>query len=117
MKRRYDGISKTFYKGYTELHNDDFFQVKKKNISEMILADRVNLHYKIGTYYDIPFSSEERFFLNKIDLCETFEDTLKLPKHYMITVLQNNKEKRRKRQKIFLTLILNLMKMVMVRDL
>ena len=55
MKRRYDGISKTFYKGYTELHNDDFFQVKKKNISEMILADRVNLHYKIGTYYDIPF--------------------------------------------------------------
>ena len=60
MKRRYDGISKTFYKGYTELHNDDFFQVKKKNISEMILADRVNLHYKIGTYYDIPFSSDER---------------------------------------------------------
>ena len=68
MKRRYDGISKTFYKGYTELHNDDFFQVKKKNISEMILADRVNLHYKIGTYYDIPFSSDEMFFVNKIDL-------------------------------------------------
>ena len=80
MKRRYDGISKTFYKGYTELHNDDFFQVKKKNISEMILADRVNLHYKIGTYYDIPFSSDERFFINKIDLCETFEDTLKAAK-------------------------------------
>jgi len=80
MKRRYDGISKTFYKGYTELHNDDFFQVKKKNISEMILADRVNLHYKIGTYYDIPFTAEERFFLNKIDVCETFEDTLKAAK-------------------------------------
>ena len=80
MKRRYDGISKTFYKGYTELHNDDFFQVKKKNISEMILADRVNLHYKIGTYYDIPFTSDERFFLNKIDLCETFEDALKAAK-------------------------------------
>ncbi|BCV08353.1 MAG: hypothetical protein CM15mL5_1180 [uncultured marine virus] len=30
MKRRYDGITKTFYKGYTELHNQDFFQVKKK---------------------------------------------------------------------------------------
>jgi len=80
MKRRYDGISKTFYKGYTELHNDDFFQVKKKNISEMILADRVNLHYKIGTYYDIPFTVEEKFFLNKIDICETFEDTLKAAK-------------------------------------
>ena len=80
MKRRYDGISKTFYKGYTELHNEDLFQVKNKNISEMILADRVNLHYKIGTYYDIPFSTDERFFINKIDLCETFEDTLKAAK-------------------------------------
>ena len=46
----------------------------------MILADRVNLHYKIGTYYDIPFSTDERFFINKIDLCETFEDTLKAAK-------------------------------------
>ena len=30
MKRRYEGISKTFYKGYTELHKEDFFSVKKK---------------------------------------------------------------------------------------
>ena len=93
MKRRYDGISKTFYKGYTELHNDDFFQVKKKNISEMILADRVNLHYKIGTYYDIPFSSDERFFINKIDLCETFEDTLKAAKALYDYCLAEEKRK------------------------
>ena len=93
MKRRYDGISKTFYKGYTELHNDDFFQVKKKNISEMMLADRVNLHYKIGTYYDIPFSSDEMFFVNKIDLCETFEDTLKAAKALYDYCLSEEKRK------------------------
>ena len=93
MKRRYDGITKTFYKGYTELHNDDFFQVKKKNISEMILADRVNLHYKIGTYYDIPFSSDEMFFVNKIDLCETFEDTLKAAKALYDYCLAEEKRK------------------------
>ena len=93
MKRRYDGISKTFYKGYTELHNDDFFQVKKKNISEMMLADRVNLHYKIGTYYDIPFNSDEMFFINKIDLCETFEDALKAAKALYDYCLSEEKRK------------------------
>ena len=98
MKRRYDGISKTFYKGYTELHNDDFFQVKKKNISEMILADRVNLHYKIGTYYNIPFSSDEMFFVNKIDLCETFEDTLKAAKALYDYCL--SEEKRKEQEKV-----------------
>ena len=30
MKRRYEGISKTFYRGYTELHKEDFFSVRKK---------------------------------------------------------------------------------------
>ena len=30
MKRRYDGITKTFYKGYTELHSQDFFKSRKK---------------------------------------------------------------------------------------
>ena len=98
MKRRYDGISKTFYKGYTELHNNDFFQVKKKNISEMILADRVNLHYKIGTYYDIPFSSDEMFFVNKIDLCETFEDTLKAAKALYDYCL--SEEQRKEQEKV-----------------
>ena len=93
MKRRYDGISKTFYKGYTELHKEDFFQVKQKDIGEMILADRVNLHYKIGTYYDIPFSSDEMFFVNKIDLCETFEDALKAAKALYDYCLSEEKRK------------------------
>jgi len=101
MKRRYDGISKTFYKGYTELHNDDFFKVKKKNISEMILADRVNLYYKIGTYYDIPFSTEERFFLHKIDLCETFEDTLKAAKALYDYCLAEQKRKEKEEAEDF----------------
>ena len=38
MKRRYEGISKTFYKGYTELHKEDFFSVKKKDISKLSLS-------------------------------------------------------------------------------
>jgi hypothetical protein len=64
----------------------------------MILADRVNLHYKIGTYYDIPFSSDEMFFVNKIDLCETFEDTLKAAKALYDYCL--SEEKRKEQEKV-----------------
>ncbi len=73
MKRRYEGIAKTFYKGYTELHKKDFFQVKQKDISEMNLLDRINLQFKIGTHYNIPFSTDEMFYVNKVSLCETFD--------------------------------------------
>ena len=41
MKRRYDGITKTFYKGYTELHNQDFFQVKKKDITKLVSKNTI----------------------------------------------------------------------------
>ena len=41
----------------------------------MNLADRINLHYKIGTHLDIPFTLEESIFIKKIDNCETFDES------------------------------------------
>jgi len=95
MKRRYEGISKTFYRGYTELHKKDFFQVKQKDISEMNLLDRINLEFKIGTHYNIPFSTEEMFYVNKVSLCETFDEVLKVSKQifdYVLGELEKKKE-------------------------
>ena len=95
MKKRYEGISKTFYRGYTELHKNDFFQVKMKDISEMNLIDRINLEFKIGTHYNIPFSTEEMFYVNKVSLCETFEDVLKVSKEifdYCLAELEKKRE-------------------------
>ena len=95
MKRRYEGIAKTFYKGYTELHKKDFFQVKQKDISEMNLLDRINLQFKIGTHYNIPFSTDEMFYVNKVSLCETFEEVLKVSKQifdYVLGELEKKKE-------------------------
>tara|TARA_R100001443_G_scaffold2356_1_gene7928 strand:- start:3541 stop:5760 length:2220 start_codon:yes stop_codon:yes gene_type:complete len=80
MKRRYEGISKTFYKGYTQLVDDDFFDVEGKDISLMNLADRVNLYYKIGTHINIPFTDNEKVFIRKIDQCETFDQVLSTSK-------------------------------------
>ena len=42
MKRKYPGLSKTFYRGYAELADEDFFSIADEDISGMNLADRVS---------------------------------------------------------------------------
>ena len=76
MKRRYLGISKTFYRGYQELAEQDFFQIADENLNTMNLADKANLHFKIGNFVDIDFTSEESILIDKIANTETFDDVL-----------------------------------------
>jgi len=77
MKRRYPGLAKTFYSGYKELADDDFFQLKNDNLETYNLADRANLWFKIGNYVDIPVESgEETEIINLIADTETFADVL-----------------------------------------
>ena len=42
----------------------------------MNLADKANLHFKIGNFVDIDFSSEESVLIDKIADTETFDDVL-----------------------------------------
>ena len=76
MKRKYLGIAKTFFNGYSELHSQDFFSVNDLDIDEMNLADRINLFFKIGRFVDISFTEEEIKIRDLIDAAETFDDTL-----------------------------------------
>ena len=77
MKRRYMGLAKTFYGGYKELAEQDFFQVADEDISLMNLADRANLWFKIGNYTQIPIESgEEKEIIDAIADTETFDDVL-----------------------------------------
>ena len=74
MKRRYDGLNKTFYNGYKELSESekDFFCIEGKDVSEMNLADRINLYYKIGRFIDVPFTDEELVIRQQVEDAETF---------------------------------------------
>ena len=76
MKRRYAGISKTFYRGYQELSDEDFFCLENENIPTMSLADRINLHFKIGNFVSIPFNANEQYIVEMVVACETFDDVL-----------------------------------------
>ncbi len=76
MKRKYMGLVKSFYKGYSELHDKDFFELDGEDINSLNLADRANLHFKLCSILPISFSSTEKPIIDLIHDCETFTDTL-----------------------------------------
>ena len=71
IKRRYEGLNKTFYNAYHELSDRDFFEIENKDLDELNLADRVNLHFKIGHFVDIDFDIEENLLVSKIAVSYT----------------------------------------------
>ena len=78
MKVTYPGLRKSFYKGYSELYDKDFFGVKKENPARLPFIDRINLFYKIGSHHDITFSAEEQVYVDRAATTNTFEDVVEL---------------------------------------
>ena len=76
MKRKYPGLTKTFYRAYKDLSEEDFFELSDMNISEMNLADRINLKYKIGNWVDVPFTDEEMELVDLVGKSETFGEAV-----------------------------------------
>lgn len=76
MKRRYAGLAKTFYGGYKELSDQDFFSLGDDDISTYNLADRANLYFKIGTFLNLEFSPQEKQIIDQIGNTETFAEVL-----------------------------------------
>lgn len=98
MKRRYAGLSKTFYNGYQELHDEDFFSVQDEEMNSMSFIDRLNLYYKIGAYHMISFSSDEEIFVDRTGKNETWNEVLELS--YDIYMFLKSKEEEPVPQKI-----------------
>jgi len=76
MKRKYAGLAKTFFNGYKELNEEDFFQIADDDISTFNLADRTNLFFKIGNFVTLDFNPEEQEIIDLISYTETFADAL-----------------------------------------
>ena len=76
IKRRYMGLAKTFYRAYNELNEEDFFEIDGQDLDSFNLADRANLHFKIGSFLNISFTVREKEIINLIDSCQTFEDVI-----------------------------------------
>ena len=78
MKRKYPGLRKSFSGGYKELNDLDFFRIQGEDLGSLSLIDRINLHFKIGANALIPFSIEEKVFVARTDVAETFEEVLQI---------------------------------------
>ena len=80
IKAKYPGLRKSFYAGYNELAREDFFGLKKSNkeLSEYNLIDKLNIHFKIGSTAQVPFSKEELVYVKRCEALKTFEEVLEL---------------------------------------
>jgi len=76
MKRKYMGIAKSFYRGYNELYEQDYFELDGEDPTNLNLADRANLYFKVGSFLPLAFSPTEKPIIDLINDCETFTDTL-----------------------------------------
>lgn len=96
MKRRYAGLAKTFYGGYAELSDQDFFCIGDDDITTYNLADRVNLYFKVGNYIDVPFDNDEKDIVKLIADCETFGNVLDAAEKLYLYCKQNQQDQENK---------------------
>ena len=78
MKVTYPGLRKTFFEGYGELWQQDFFGVGGEDIDTLSFIDRINLYYKGCN--DLEFTDEEQPFVERAAKTETFSDVVELAK-------------------------------------
>jgi len=77
MKRKFPGLSRSFYQGYQELNEDDFFEILDVDKERLSFIDRINLHFKVGAFAMIPFANNiEDQLIARIGDAETFEEVL-----------------------------------------
>ena len=78
MKVTYPGLRKSFFDGYKELWDRDFFGVKDQDPQTLSLIDRINLYFKGNP--GIPFTDEEFVWVNRAEKTNTFQDVVDLAK-------------------------------------
>ena len=76
MKRKYPGIPRSFFRGYKELNEMDFFATEGKNVNTMNLADKINLYFKVGSFLNVRFTPPEMVIVNLVGDAETFEEAV-----------------------------------------
>ena len=78
MKVTYPGLRRSFFVGYRELWEQDFFGVKNDDPKTLSLIDRINLYFKGNP--NIPFADEEMVWVNRAEKTKTFQDVIELAK-------------------------------------
>jgi hypothetical protein len=80
VQEKFPGLKACFTRGYNDFMKRDFFGIE--NIASQLdilpFIDRINLHYKVGSYLNIKFSDKEQVYLKRLDNLKKWEDVEKL---------------------------------------
>jgi len=76
--RKYPGLKTSFRKAYTELNLRDFFGLAGREINGLAFIERLNIFTKSQYTQSISFSGKEWSLISKIQMLETWEDTLRV---------------------------------------
>jgi hypothetical protein len=74
IKKLYPGLASSFYKGYKELFDRDFFGIRGRDVNTFPFADRINIHFKLGHMAGVQFTETEQTFIDRISNTETWDD-------------------------------------------
>jgi len=82
IQEKFPGLKSSFRKGYSDLMEKDFFGVNERDdeIDELPLIDRINLHYKIGSYLNVQFSKQEMVYVDLIEKIKSWDDVVEIAK-------------------------------------
>ena len=78
MNVTYPGLRRSFFVGYRELWEQDFFGVKDDDPNTLSLIDRINLYFKGNP--NIPFADEEIVWVKRAEKTVSFQDVVELAK-------------------------------------
>ena len=91
MKVTYPGLRKSFFEGYKQLWDMDFFGVKNDDISTLSLIDRINLYFKGNP--EVPFADDEIIWVQRASKTKTFAEVIALAKELWEYANQKQEEK------------------------
>lgn len=78
IKAKFPGLRADFFRGYGELHAQNFFGFKSYEVAGMCVGDRVNLYSKIGLHVSvsIPFTAAEAVVRDAVCAAVTWAETV-----------------------------------------
>lgn len=78
MKRKFPGLGRPMYNGYTELVDRGFFGYSMDEMKVLSFLDRMNVHFKLGARAGATFNDEEQSLIDRVALAETWDEVLNL---------------------------------------
>ena len=78
IQSKFPGLKSSFYKGYGDLLDRGFFDIKGQDVNELNFIDRINIHFKIGIRAGVEFSDEEMTIVDKISNLRSWDDSLRV---------------------------------------